>query len=193
MSKFIDRVKHKLSAEWEKVFPPKPTIEGLLTAAEAADTAKLEKMMAMGGADLLQWKVIVGRVYVPYAPYLVEKSSPAAFELLMTQPQVGTLARKIFLRNAVYHNKPELAEILLKDSTVGDRAETQKLLQDEYIIHHLAEERTLMGQLLVKYGADNEAAQKASADFETRRRQEQAKQAEAWNSRLKAFGSSPHS
>jgi hypothetical protein len=196
MTRLIDNIKKKLSAAWGKSVPalpivvpePMSTIETVLTAAEAGDTGELRKLMASSGAALFQSSRRGDSVSVEAALYIVNNASPAAFDLLMSQPEVDTLAKKIYLRNAAYHNKPELAEILLKDPAIGDKEEVQKLFNSEYVLHNFAEERATLGGLLVKYGANIGAAQERIEKDSEVRKVEETEHAKALQKRLKNLG-----
>lgn len=201
MSKLTETIRKKLSGIWGKISTPAKvvteavvaavtpvTVKSLVDAAEAGNADILGQMMTIGGATLLKsTESGTGSVSVPDPLYIVNNASPAAFDLLMSLPEVDTLARKIYLRNAAYHNKPQLVEILLKDPAVADKQELQSLLEKEYTIHGLAESREPLGKLLVKYGADPKAASDVLAEASARRRVDEIAQEEAVLQRLKSF------
>lgn len=164
--------------------PAPVTVEDMLEAAEQGDSDRLRDLVKKGGLTLIKAEKTAQGISVRASLDVVENATSAAFDLLMSLPELDSDDRKVYLRNAVYHNKPALAEILLKDASVGDKAEVQDLLTGEFIVHRLSPERAQMGKLLVKYGADETEALKVLEIAEQRYAARQEKAAREWQDRL---------
>ena len=160
MTSYFKNLKGKRSDAWAKATnsaadirpDPQAFVDQVIDAAHVGNRRELKKLLANGGLDLIK------RGDKSELLYFVENVTPKALNVLLAQPGITNDDKVVYLRNAVYHNRHAIAEILLKDPAIATQKEKDELLVAEFISHKSDDYRIRMGWLLVEQGADLHAA-----------------------------------